>query len=272
VDECIYHKFSGSKFVFLILYVDDILLASNDKNMMRKSKKFLFKHFNMKDLDEMSYVLGLKIHRDRNKGILGLSQQAYIDKILKQYGMKNFKPGNTPLAKGDKFSLNQCPKTKLEKSEMHQIPYAFLIGSLMYAQVCTRLDIAYITGMLGRYLSNPGMNHWKTTKRVLRYLQRTKNRMLTYRRSDKLEVIVYTDSDFMGCVDNLKSTSGYIFMLTEGAISWSAKQSLIASTMAAEFIACFEASNHEIWLRNFVTGLRIVDTIKLPLKLYCDNS
>jgi Reverse transcriptase (RNA-dependent DNA polymerase) len=123
VDECIYHKFNGSKFVFLVLYVDDILLASNDKNMMYETKIFLFKHFDMKDLSEASYVLDLKIHRDRNKGILGLSQQAYIDKVLKRYGMKNYKPGNTPVAKGDKFSLDQCPKTELEKSEMHQIPY-----------------------------------------------------------------------------------------------------------------------------------------------------
>jgi Reverse transcriptase (RNA-dependent DNA polymerase) len=111
VDECIYHKFSGSKFIFLVLYVDDILLASKDKNMMHEPKKFLFKHFDMKDLGEASYVLGLKIHRDRNKGILGLSQHAYIDKILKRYGMENYKPRNTPVAKGDKFSLDQCPKT-----------------------------------------------------------------------------------------------------------------------------------------------------------------
>jgi hypothetical protein len=98
--------------------------------------------------------------------------------------------------------------------------------------------------------------------------------MLTYRRSDKLEVIGYTDFDFAGCVDSLKSTFSYIFMLAGGAISWrSSKQSMIVSSIiAAEFIACFESSNHGIWLRNFVTGLRIVDTIKLPLKLYCDNS
>jgi hypothetical protein len=124
----------------------------------------------MKDLGEVSYVLGLKIHRDQNKGILGLSQQAYIDKILKRYGMKNYKPGNILVAKGDKFSLDQCPKIKLEKLEMHQIPYASLIGSLMYAQVCTRPDITYITGMLGRFLSNSGLNQWKAAKRVLRYL------------------------------------------------------------------------------------------------------
>jgi Reverse transcriptase (RNA-dependent DNA polymerase) len=95
------------------------LLASNDKNMMCETKKKNFNHFDMKDLGEVSYVLGLKIHRDQNKNILGLSQQAYIDKILKRYGMENYKPGNTPVAKGDKFSLNQCPKTEHEKSEMY---------------------------------------------------------------------------------------------------------------------------------------------------------
>jgi hypothetical protein len=113
----------------------------------------------MKDIGEVSYVLSLKIHRDQNKSILGLSQQTYIDKILKRYGMENYKPENTPVAKGDKFSLDQCPKTELEKSEMYQISYASLIESLMYAQVCTRSDIAYITGILGRYLSNPDMSH-----------------------------------------------------------------------------------------------------------------
>jgi hypothetical protein len=84
--------------------------------------------------------------------------------------MENCKPVNNHVAKGDNFDLDQCPKTELEKSEMHQILYASLIGSLIYAQVCTRLDIAYFTGMLGRYLNNSGMNHWKAAKRVLRYL------------------------------------------------------------------------------------------------------
>jgi Reverse transcriptase (RNA-dependent DNA polymerase) len=145
VDECIYHKFSGSKFIFLVLYVDDVLLANNDKNMMSETKKFLFNHFDTKDLDKASYVLGLKIHIDQNKDILGLSQQTYIDKIIKRYGMKNYKPGNTPVAKEDMFSLDQCLKIELKKSEIQQIPYASLIGSLMYAQVCTRSDSAYIT-------------------------------------------------------------------------------------------------------------------------------
>ncbi|CAL1373961.1 unnamed protein product [Linum trigynum] len=128
--------------------------------------------------------------------------------------------------------------------------------------------------MLGRYQSNPGVDHWKAAKKVLRYLQGTKDHMLTFRRSDHLEVIGYSDSDYAGCVDTRKSTFGYLFLLAGGAISWkSAKQSVIAtSTMEAEFIACYEATNHGLWLRNFISGLGIVDTIAKPLKIYYDNS
>ena len=84
--------------------------------------------------------------------------------------MQDCKPGDTPVAKGDKFSLSQCPINDFEVKEMQKISYASTVGSLMYAQVCTCSDIAYIIGMLGRYLSNPGMDHWKAAKRVMRYL------------------------------------------------------------------------------------------------------
>ena len=97
--------------------------------------------------------------------------------------------------------------------------------------------------------------------------------MFKYKRSDQLEIIGYSDFDFAGFQDSRRSTIGYFYLLARGAISWKrAKQTLIASsTMAAEFIACFEASNHGIWLRNFVIGLRIVDGIERPLKLFYDN-
>ncbi|KAA0039649.1 Retrovirus-related Pol polyprotein from transposon TNT 1-94 [Cucumis melo var. makuwa] len=118
------------------------------------------------------------------------------------------------------------------------------------------------------------MDHWKAVKKVLRYLQGTKDYMLTYKRSDNLEVIGYSDSDFARCVDTRKSTFGYLFLLAEGAISWKiAKQSIIAaSTMEVEFVACFEAIIHGLWLRNFISGLGIVNsTAKLP-RIYGDNS
>ena len=90
----------------------------------------------------------------------------------------------------------------------------------MYIQVCTRPDLAFPTSVLRRYLSNPGPDHWVVAKKVMRYLQRTKDYMLVYRRMSDLEVVSYTDSDFRGCPDDMKSTSGYIFMLAGGAISW----------------------------------------------------
>ena len=144
----------------------------------------------------------------------------------------------------------------------------------MYAQTCTRPDISFVVGMLGRYQSIPRMDHWKATKKVMRYLRGTKEYMLTFKRSDNLEVISYVDSDFAGCVDSRKSTFGYVYLLAGAAISWkSAKQTIIAaSTMEAEFVACFEATVHGLWLRNFISGLAIVDTIENLLRIYCDNS
>ncbi|XP_070003247.1 secreted RxLR effector protein 161-like [Nicotiana sylvestris] len=128
--------------------------------------------------------------------------------------------------------------------------------------------------MLGKYQSNPRINHWKAAKKVLRYLKGTKDYMLMYRRSKHLEVVGYSNSDFAGCIDTRKSTFGYLFQLAEGAISYkSAKQSVIAtSTMEAEFMACFEAKIHALWLRNFISGLGVIDTITKLLKIYCDNS
>ena len=136
----------------------------------------------MEDLGEASFVLEIQIHRDRSRGILGLSQKSYIEKVLQRFGTQDCKPGDTPVAKGDKFSLKQCPKSDLGINEMQKIPYASAAGSLMYAQVCTRPDLAFIVGILGRYLNNPGMDHWRAANRVFRYLQRTKDYVLTYRR------------------------------------------------------------------------------------------
>ncbi|XP_050896279.1 secreted RxLR effector protein 161-like [Lathyrus oleraceus] len=178
----------------------------------------------------------------------GLSQRSYIDTVLDRFSMKDSKPGDTLVAKGDKFCIKQCLTMDLEKEWMHKVPYASVVGSLMYAQVCTRSDLAFVVGVLGRYLSNPGMQHWIAVKHVMRYLKRTKNFVLTYRKSDNLEIIGYSGSDFSGCLDSIHSTFGYIFLLVGRTVSWkSSKQTLVApSTMTIDLEACFEASNHAI--------------------------
>ncbi|RVW29585.1 Retrovirus-related Pol polyprotein from transposon TNT 1-94 [Vitis vinifera] len=196
-------------------------------------------------MGDATYVIGIKIQRDRFQGLLGLSQETYINKVLERFRMKDCSPSIAPIVKGDRFNLDQCPKNDLEREKMKNIPYASAVGSLMYVHVCTIPDIAFAVGMLGRYQSNPSIDHWKAAKKVMRYLQGTKDYMLMYRRTNNLEVIGYSDSDYVGCIDLRKSTSRYVFMLAGEVVSWrSAKQTLIAtSTMEAE-----------------------------PLKIYCDNS
>ncbi|KAL0386466.1 UNVERIFIED_CONTAM: Retrovirus-related Pol polyprotein from transposon TNT 1-94 [Sesamum latifolium] len=165
MDQCIYQKVSRSRTCFLVLYMDDILLVTNDKGMLCEVKQFLSKKFEMKDMGEASYVIGIKIHRDRSRCILGLSQETYINKVLERFWMKDCSPSIAPIMKGDKLHLNQCPRNDLEWEQMKDIPYASAIGSLMYAQVCTRPDIAFAVGMLGRYQSNPGLDHWRAAKK-----------------------------------------------------------------------------------------------------------
>ncbi|XP_031127690.1 secreted RxLR effector protein 161-like [Ipomoea triloba] len=128
--------------------------------------------------------------------------------------------------------------------------------------------------MLGRYLHNPGLDHWRDVKKVLRYLKGTKDYKLGFRQTDNLDVVGYFDADFAGCVDSRKSISGCVFIMAGRAISWrSVKQSLIAtSTCGAEFVSYFEATSQGVWLKNFTSRLRVMDSILKLLKVYCDNS
>ncbi|KAL0373177.1 UNVERIFIED_CONTAM: Secreted RxLR effector protein [Sesamum calycinum] len=140
--------------------------------------------------------------------------------------------------------------------------------------VCTIPDIAFAIGMLGRYQSNLGIEHWEAAKKVMRDLQGTKDFQLIYKHTKNLEVVGYSDSDFAGCLDTHKSTSRYIFLLANRAMSWkSTKQTITASsTMEAEFVACYEVTSQALWLRHFITGLKIVDSIFRPIQIFCDNS
>jgi hypothetical protein len=173
----------------------------------------------MKDLCEASYVLGIDIRRDRKNVVLGLSHKAYCEKILKKYTMHASNATPAPIVKGDSFGKFQCPKNQYEIDQMKAVPYASAVRSLHYAQVCTRPDLAFIIGVLGRYQDNPGIEHWKMVKKALRYVQGTKGLILTYKRSDS-EIRGYSDANFAGDKDDRKFTTGYVFALAGEAISW----------------------------------------------------
>ncbi|KAH9725664.1 hypothetical protein KPL70_007964 [Citrus sinensis] len=234
-------------------------------------KIWLAKQFNMKDLGEISYVLGIKLLRDRKNKTSALSQAVYIDKILARFSMENSKTGLLPFRHGITFSKDQSPKTSEEIERMRRVPYAEVVG--VSCMPCFALpDICFVVGMVSRYQFNPGPQYWTAVKHIMTYLKRTKNYMLGYS-GDELIPVGYTDSDFMLDKDSRKSTSGYVFILGSGAISWmSVKQSCITDLITkAEYVATSEAAKEAIWLRKFLRNLEVVPVVTAPLKLFCDN-
>ncbi|KAL0454912.1 UNVERIFIED_CONTAM: Retrovirus-related Pol polyprotein from transposon TNT 1-94 [Sesamum latifolium] len=190
-DPCIYKKINGSSVAYLVLYVDDILLIENDVKMLRDTKIWLSIQFSMKDMGEASYILGIKIYRDRSRRMLGLIQSSYIEK---------------------------SPKTDEELKRMSDIPYASGVGSIQYAVQCTRPDVAYGLSITSRYQACAGEAHWGAVKSILKYLKRTKDMFLIYG-GGELILEGYSDGSFQSNEDDPKSQSGFVFKLNGGVVA-----------------------------------------------------
>ncbi|KAK4855041.1 hypothetical protein QYF36_003447 [Acer negundo] len=272
-EPCVYKRIKGDKLVFLILYVDDILLIGNDVGVLTSVKEWLAKQFDMKDLGEASFILGIQVIRDRKNRTIALSQASYIDKILSRFSMQDSKKGMLPFRHGIKLSKEQVPKNEHEEQFMSRVPYASAVGSLMYAMLCTRPYICFAVGIVSRFQSKPGPDHWTAVKHIFKYLKRTRDNMLVYSGGD-LVPVGYTDSDFQSDSDSRKSTSGAVFTIGGGAVIWrSIKQSCIAdSTMEAEYVAACEAAKEAVWLRQFLIDLEVVPSANKQITIYCDNS
>ncbi|GJW27116.1 retrotransposon protein, putative, ty1-copia subclass [Tanacetum coccineum] len=269
-EPCVYLKASGSNVTFLILYVDDILIMGNSIPMLQDVKSYLGKCFAMKDLGEAAYILGIKIYRDRSRRLIGLCQSAYIEKILKRFHMENSKRGSIPMQDKLRLSKSQGASTPAELKRMQSVPYALAVGFLLN-----------ITADSNRM---PGDLHWNYLLRnILKYSRNTKDMFLVYGGDLKRELRVscYTDAGYLTDADDLKSQTGYVFVLNGGAVDWkSAKQSIFATSSAeAEYIAAFDASKEAVWVRKFISGIfclslfaRVVPTIEKPINMYCDNT
>lgn len=174
---------------------------------------------------------------------------------------KSAKPVTTPLAPHFKLSATLSPSSDKDREYMAQVPYASLIGSLMYAMVCTRPDISQAVSMVSRYMHDPGKTHWQAAKWILRYILGTTDHGLKFERSDVSDSLVvgYVDSDYAGDLDKRRSTTGYVFTMAGGPVSWrSTLQSTVAlSTTEAEYMAVTEAIKEAIWLYGLVADLGV---------------
>ncbi|RVW22327.1 Retrovirus-related Pol polyprotein from transposon TNT 1-94 [Vitis vinifera] len=269
-DHCVFvQKFSDDDFVILLLYVDDILIVGRNVSRIDSLKKQLSKSFAMKDLGPVKRILGIRIERDRASKKLCMLQEQYIEKVLARFNMSKAKVVSSPLASHFKLSSRHSPSTDKEKEDMRRVPYASAVGSLMYAMVCTRPDIAYAVGVVSRFLSNPRRHHWEAVKWIMRYLRGTSKLKLTFG-SGKPILVGYTDSDMAGDVDNRRSTSGYLMTFSGGAVSWQSRlQKCVAlSTTEAEYIAAAEACKELLWMKCFMQELGFKQQRYV---VYCDN-
>ncbi|KAL5577780.1 hypothetical protein UlMin_019479 [Ulmus minor] len=186
--------------------------------------------------------------------------------------MKESKAVQTPLVGYFKLSSNMSPKTDEEKESVERIPYASAVGSLMYAMVCTRPDLAYSASLVSRFMSNPGREHWEAMKWVLRYIKGASDVGLLYKQceGDSAKLMGYVDADHAGDLDKRRSLTGYIFTLFGCTVSWKAQlQSVVAlSTTEAEYIAVTEGVKEAMWLKGLVGELGCVHD---KVEVFCDN-
>ncbi|CAM8941690.1 unnamed protein product [Rhodiola kirilowii] len=224
-DKCVYIKFDNSgNGVIICLYVDDMLIFGTNLKCINQTKEFLSSKFSMKDMGEPEVILGIRIKKV--EGGLALTQSHYIENVLKKFNYMDCHPLTTPYNSSTHLYPNKGkPQSQLE--------YAKVIGSLMYAMTCTRPDIAFGVGKLSRYTSNPSMQHWQAIHRVLRYLKGTINLGLVY--SDFPSVIEgYSDASWISNEEDHSSTSGWVFLLGGGAISWASKKQTCISSLICQ--------------------------------------
>jgi hypothetical protein len=232
-DPCVYfRKVRDGSFIYLLLYVDDMLIVSKSIREIDNLKKTMSMEFEMKDLGEARKILGMEIVRDRESGRVWLSQKAYLQKVLQRFSQYNIDGTvSIPLSKEFKLDASMSPKSDKERKEMSSYPYASAVGSLMYAMVCTRPDISHAVGTVSRYMHDPGERHWEAVKWILRYIQGSDRVGLLFQKGRDLSQLCtgFVDSDYDGQLERRRSTTGYVFTLVGGPISWrSTLQSIVA--------------------------------------------
>ena len=270
-DNCIYIK-SVKKddgkisFVILSVYVDDLMLISNDIEMLKAEKACLCERFEMVDQGEVHSIFGMLIKRDQAAKTLFISQPSYLENTLKRFGMENCKPVSTPLEVGKKF----CKLTEGAEPFDSRI-YQKAIGCLTYASTAMRPDITAAVALLSKYSSNPGKEHWMGVKRIFRF-KGTLKYGLKFSANNKEGILHgYSDADWTGDIDTCRSTSGYVFKVTNTTVSWCSKRqaSVAKSTTEAEYISLSLAAQEAIWLCRLLFDVGC--DVDFPPVIYEDN-
>lgn len=231
-----------------------MLIFAKDLAIARIVKDELGVPYEMKDLGPAHWILDMEIIRDRTRRTITLSQRQYVEDILKSHDMANCRPISTPMAANIKL-------VKVDIPEVDEKVYQSALGSLMYVMLGTHPDLAFAVGALSKHAACPGKEHWTALMRVYRYLRGTTDRALVFDGSGSCPeggaLVGYTDADWASDVNDRRSVSGYVFLLSNAAISWQSKKqtSVAQSSTEAEYVALASATKEALWLRTFLSEI-----------------
>ena len=268
-DAGVYHRLDdGGNTILIILYVDDITLLGNSLEEIKRLKATLCRRYEMTDLGEIDSYLGVQITRNRSAKYLDINQSRYISEIISRFGMADANPARTPLPSGADTHLIPHDRSATPQEIKY---YQQIIGSLLYVQIGTRPDISFAVSRLAQYAYNPSSQHLRLAKYILAYLKGSAELKLRYDGANGEGLHGYSDSSYGDQTEDSHSTSGYVYLLGNAAISWSSrKQRTVAqSTTHAEYMALADAANQAAWYRNLLSeiGYEVSD----PIPLHGDN-
>lgn len=259
-------------YMVLFFFVDDIAAIYHPRYTQEVNvfEQKLFKIYEMRNMGEIEWFLGIRIVRDREHCQLSLSQDSYIDKLITKYNVDtSHKPPATPLTHYMPISKNQGTATAQEIRAYQQ-----RVGSINFAAITTRPDVAFAASKLAEHLTNPSEQHSEQANRVLRYLAHTKHYAIVFDGQSTQSNTVFiasSDASFADDIDTRQSTHGYCFKLFNGLIDWkSSKQKTVTtSSTEAELLALSIAANTKIWWSRFFETINL--QIPGPTHIECDN-
>ena len=261
-DHTLFVKNQENKVTALIVYVDDMVVTGNDPQEMDNLQKILAKEFELKDLGNLKYFLGIEVARSK-QGI-SMCQRKYVLDLLTETSMLNCRPVDTPIEMNHGLVIhpNQVPTNKER--------YQRLVGKLIYLSH-TRPDIAYAVSVVSRFMHDPSKDHMKAVYRILRYLKSSPGKGLFFAKTQSREVSGYTDANWAGDRTDGKSTSGYFTFVGGNLVTWrSKKQKVVARSSAeSEYRGMVHGVCELLWIKRILRDLGIDHTD--PMKLYCDN-
>jgi Reverse transcriptase (RNA-dependent DNA polymerase)/GAG-pre-integrase domain/Integrase core domain len=270
-DPCVRTKEVDGNYTITNTYTDDTFGASNSEEEERKRKDEIGKVWEIKDVGETEYFLGMRVQQDLEAGTIRLTQRPYWEHVIHRFSLEHIPPRNTPLPAGIILDSNMTPKTDSERRQMNDKPYRAILGSVMWGQLATRPDLSFAVSLLARFQIDPGIDHWNGLMHVIGYIRNTMDYGLTYYRDSDLSPIAYVDADYGGCRDTRRSTSGYVFIMAGGAVTWSSKrQTTVAlSTVEAEYVAMSRCAQQMTWMQSWLSEANI--KYELPGIIKGDN-